>query len=157
VKWRVVALLAPLCIVTCRPAHAQTCTVSGTAVAFGTYAPFSGMGVTTTGTITVVCNPGLISLFITYTVTLSIGGGTSYALRSMGGATPRLKYQLYKDSADTQVWGDGSAGTFVVTDGYTLGLIFPITKMYTVYGVIAANTPYSVGSYTDPVVVTVTY
>jgi spore coat protein U-like protein len=131
--------------------------VSGTAVAFGPYAPFSNTTVTTTGTITVVCNPGLIALNINYTITLSVGGGASYALRSMGGATPRLRYQLYRDSALTQVWGDGSAGTFTVADSIPLGLIFPISKSYTVYGLIAANVPYSIGMYMDPIVITITY
>jgi spore coat protein U-like protein len=140
-----------------RPACAQTCTVSGTGVAFGTYTPFSGSGVTTTSTITVTCNPGVISLNLSYTIALGIGGGTSYALRSMGGPTPRLRYQLYRDSGYSQIWGDGSAGTFTVTDTISLGLIFPITRNYTVYGSIAANAAYSVGSYSDPVVVTVTY
>jgi spore coat protein U-like protein len=146
-----------LCAACCRPALAQTCTVSSTAVAFGNYAPLSGSGVTTTGTITVICNPGAVSIAVTYVIALSIGGGTSYAVRSMGGPTPRLRYQLYKDNAYSQIWGDGSAGTYTVSDGYLLGILFPITKTYTVYGSIAANTACSIGSYTDAVVVTITY
>ena len=76
---------------------------------------------------------------------LGIGGGSSYATRSMGGPSPRLSYQLYRDSAYSQVWGDGTAGTYTVTDGYLLGLIFPITKMYTVYGSIPASAVCGVG------------
>ena len=151
--------LALFCIVPWRHAHGQTCTVSSSAAAFGIYAPAPGAGtaVSTTATVTVVCNPGLITLNESYTIALSIGGGSSFALRSMGGPTPRLRYQLYRDSADTQVWGDGSAGTYTVTDGYTLGLIFPVTKTYTAYGVIAANTLAAVGTYTDTIILTLTY
>ena len=100
-----VAACVLLCAFIIQPARAQTCTVSGTGVAFGIYAPLSGSGVTTTATITVTCNPGVISIFVSYTIALSIGGGSSYALRSMGGPTPRLQYQLYRDSAYSQVWG----------------------------------------------------
>ena len=152
-----IAVFVFLCAGVCRPAFAQTCSVSGTGVAFGTYVPSSGLGVTTTGTITVTCNPGVISLLVSYTIALSIGGGSSYALRSMGGTPVRLSYQLYRDLGYSQVWGDGSAGTYTVTDGYLLGVILPIVRTYTVYGAIPANAPYSVGSYTDPIVVTITY
>ncbi len=151
--------LALFCLLPWRHAYGQTCTVSSTAAAFGNYAPAPGAGtaVSTTATVTVVCNPGVISLLVTYTIALSIGGGSSYALRSMGGATPRLRYQLYRDSADTQVWGDGSAGTYTVSDSYTLGVLVPITRTYTAYGVIAANTLAAVGSYTDTIILTLTY
>jgi len=139
--------------------HAQTCTVSSTAAAFGTYAPLPGSGsaVSTTATVTVVCNPGVISVNISYVIAFSIGGAASYATRSMGGASPRLRYQLYRDSGDTQIWGDGTAGTYTVADGYTLGLILPITRTYTAYGLIAANTPAAVGMYTDTIMITLTY
>ncbi len=158
-KNAVFAALILLCLVMWQPAQAQSCTVSSTAAAFGNYAPFPGAGsaVSTTATVTATCNPGLLSVNVSYVITFSIGGAASYALRSMGGATPRLRYQLYKDSADTQVLGDGSAGTFTIADGYTLGLIFPITKTYTAYGLIAANTLAAVGMYTDTIVMTITY
>lgn len=153
-----IAVFVLLCAGACRPAYAQLCSVSNTGVAFGTYTPLSGSGVTTTGTITVTCNPtGSISILVSYTISLSIGGGSSYALRSMGGPAIRLRYQLYRDVAYSQIWGDGTAGTYTVTDGYLLGIVLPVVKTYTVYGAIPANAAYSVGSYTDPVIVTVTY
>jgi len=157
VRHALLAALGLVCLLAWRPAHAQTCTTSSTAAAFGTYAPLSGVGVSTTATITVTCNPGVVSVNESYTIALSIGGASSYATRSMGGPTPRLRYQLYRDSADTQIWGDGTAGTYTVTDGYTLGLIFPVTRTYTVYGVIPANAAAAIGSYTDTVVITLTY
>jgi spore coat protein U-like protein len=155
----VILALALLCILPWRHAHGQTCTVSSTAAAFGNYAPAPGAAtaVSTTATVTVVCNPGVVTLTESYTIALSIGGGSSFALRSMGGATPRLRYQLYRDSADTQIWGDGTAGTYTVADSYQLGIVFPVTRTYTAYGVIAANTLAAVGMYTDTIILTLTY
>jgi spore coat protein U-like protein len=159
VRNAILVALVLFCAMVWQPAQAQTCAVSSTALAFGTYAPFPGGGsaISTTATVTVVCNPGLLSVNVSYTISFSIGGGTSYALRSMGGPTPRLRYQVYRDNGDTQIWGDGTAGTFTVTDGYGLGLIFPITKTYTAYGAIAANTVAAIGSYADTIVMTITY
>jgi spore coat protein U-like protein len=159
VRRYLISILGFFCLLSWQHAHAQTCTVSSSAAAFGTYAPAPGAGtaVSTTATVTVVCNPWVITLTESYTIALSIGGGSSYALRSMGGPTPRLRYQLYRDNAATQIWGDGSAGTYTVSDSYTLGVIFPITRTYTAYGVIAANTLAAVGMYTDTIMITLTY
>ena len=136
--------------------RAQTCTASTQPVAFGMYQPLSGTTATTTGTVTVVCQ-ATVSLLVAYTVALSVGGGTSFAARSMGGMSPRLGYQLYRDSAFSQVWGDGTNGTFTVTNGYLLSVLVPVTTNASVYGRIAASQLVNVGSYTDAVMVTVNY
>jgi spore coat protein U-like protein len=148
-------------------AVAQTFSVSATGMAFGAYQPLSGSTVTTTATVTVTCTPpgGVISiaLLVPYTVTLSIGGGSSFAARSMGGANPRLGYQIYTDAGYSTVWGDGTAGTSIQSNTCIIGtnllgtLLSPIPTNYTAYGRILAGTSASVGTYTDMITVTVTY
>ena len=138
----------------------QSCTVSGTAMAFGsTYQPLTGVALGTTSTVTVVCSPGLIVVNLTPVVTLGPGGSGSQTARRMSTATPvrTLAYQIYKDMGHTQIWGDGTGGTFTNSTTTTLGLLFPITNTYTAYGLISTNTPGAVGVYTDMVLVTVTY
>lgn len=140
------------------PAHGQTCMASTAPIAFGNLFSNSATAISTTGTVTVTCNPGVLTIGVNYTVTLSVGGGGSlYANRSMGNTGPRLKYQIYTDSARTMIWGDGSAGTSFISDGYTIGILFPITRNYTSYGLIPAAQIVSVGMFTDMVVVTLTY
>lgn len=141
------------------PAMAQatvTCTASATAVAFGVYNPFSSSPLNTTGTVTVTCSTTFIDS-VSYTVSLSIGGGSSYAGRRMNSGSNLLPYQLYKDAASSQIWGDGSGGTS--TNTYS-GILFfaPITNNHTVYGRIpASQTTVIPGSYTDTITVTVSY
>ena len=136
-------------------ARAQSCTASTAAVVFGNYQPHSGSAVTTTGTVSVTCQTLIVGT-VSYSIALSVGGGSSFAARSMGAVSPRLGYQLYKDLAMSQVWGDGSAGTFTVSDSYFL-ILFPVTKNYTVYGKIPGGENGGVGTYTDSVGVVVTY
>jgi spore coat protein U-like protein len=69
-----------------------------------------------------------------------------------GGNT--LNYNLYRDSARSQVWGDGSGSTFTVT-GTGSGLLTASTL--TVYGDIAAAQDKPPGTYTSTITVTVTY
>jgi spore coat protein U domain-containing protein, fimbrial subunit CupE1/2/3/6 len=67
-----------------------------------------------------------------------------------------LNYSLYTTAADTTVWGDGTAGTGTVSDSYTaIGL--SETKTYNVFGLLPALQTVGVGSYTDTVMVAVTY
>jgi spore coat protein U-like protein len=142
-------------------AWGQTCTVSATAMAFGnTYQPLVGTALATTSTVTITCNPGLIVINLTPVVTLGPGGSGSQTARRMSTTTTpvrNLTYQIYKDTGHTQIWGDGTGGTFTNSTTIGLGLIFPITQTYTAYGYILPNTPGSVGVYSDMVQVIVTY
>ena len=150
-------LLAALCVAPAGAAWCQTCSVAATGLAFGSYQPLSGAATNSTATITVTCNPGVISLLVSYQIQLSAGSGGSFAARSMGSGGSRLSYQLYSDAAETQIWGDGTAGTVTVSDGYTLGLISPIVRTYSCYGNIPAAQRVGTGSYTDTITVLLSY
>jgi len=87
--------------------------------------------------------------------TLALDGGLSAATNpaqrkmTLGGQT--ITYGLYQDSARSQPWGD-TAGTNTVA-GTGSGL----TQSFTVYGRVPAQATPGPGSYTDTVVVTLSY
>jgi spore coat protein U-like protein len=160
-RWRSSAALGFATLLACASPPAQallvSCTTSAGGVAFGTYPPFSASPTDSTGTVTVTCTPFLVGLLVSYTIALSTGNGGNYASRSMSSGVSTLQYQLYTDSARTTVWGDGSAGTAMISDDYTIALLVPVTRNYTVYGRIPALQSASPGAYGDTIVVTVTY
>ena len=125
---------------------AVLCTTSATTVAFGTVA-FSA--VNSTGTVTVNCIGSA-----SFTVALSTGGSGSFSPRNMGSGTNRLQYNLYTDSAHTQVWGDGTSGT--VTNNSSFGLLGG-TVTFTSFGQVPAQSAPAPGTYTDTITVTVSY
>lgn len=130
-------------------AHAN-CSVSATNVAFGTYDPFSGSALDSTGTVTVDCG----TLTSTqYTVSLSTGGNGTYFPRAMNSGGNTLPYNLYTDSAHTTIWGDGSGATATVSGSASLGN----PKNHTVYGRIPGGENPVVGSYADSITATVTF
>jgi spore coat protein U-like protein len=138
-------------------ASLASCTVSGSGINFGLYNPLAGGDSTTSGNITTNCSLLLgISLLVVYTVSLSAGNGT-FAQRQMQSGSSKLYYNLFSNSADTNVWGDGSAGTSTVTDGYLLGL-GGNPRSYDVYGKIpAGQSMVGAGSYNDTVVITIAF
>lgn len=131
------------------PAWAQaqestTCTVSSSGVNFGSYDVFSTTPDDITGSITVSC-----SASTSYSIALSAGYG-SFATRTLTNGSHTLDYNLYTNSTLTTVWGDGSAGTSTVSGTAA-------SQTYTVYGSVPAQQNVTVGSYSDVIVVTLTF
>ena len=130
----------------------NNCTISAGALSFGTYDTVSGSAVDSTATLSVACTEGASS-----TITLGQGanadtGSTDAApLRRMAAGAERLSYSLFQDTGRTTAWGN-TAGTGV---GYTASS--SAASNQTVYGRIAASQDVPAGSYTDTVVVTVTF
>lgn len=123
-----------------------TCTVSATNLAFGVY---TGVQATGTTAISVSCTNTTA-----YQVGLNAGttSGATVTTRQMTGPSAALlSYALYRDAARTQNWGN-TAGTDTVSgtgDGNT--------RSITVYGNVPAGQYVTPGSYSDTIVVTVTY
>lgn len=140
-----VAIAAPL---------SAACTVSTAGVAFGTYNPFSGTADTATGSVTVACTAGAGSG--PYTLSLSIGGGASYAARAMTSGANMMAYQLYDDAGRTIIWGDGTGGSAVVNGVDTVPNSGG-SSIYQIYGRVAAGLVVAPGSYADTVTVTISY
>jgi len=134
----------------------QNCSVSATAVNFGTYNPLSGSAAQSTGTVTVNCQVLLVGLFVSWTVTLSTGSSGNYVARHLQSGANSLSYNLYTNAARTSVWGDGTNGTSVVSANPFL-IVGSNTVNYTVYGGIPAAQDPPAGNYTDTLTVTMTY
>ena len=136
-----------------------SCTaVTASGVAFGTYNPTAATALTSTGTVTVTCNVLTGLPANTVTIDLSTGASNSYSTRTLSSGTGTLNYNLYVDSADTQIWGNGSGGS--VTETLTVGSLTSVGLVMataTVYGLVPALQDPSPGSYTDTITVTVNY
>ena len=149
-------VLAP--IPEARAAVIFTCTVSATGIAFGNYNPLSSTGDSAVGSWTVTCNAtGSGSATVAGTLTLSTGFSGSYAARKMKSGTNALQYNIYLTPSYAQIIGDGSAGTFAPSDSGTVtaGQVYQVTG--NMYGFMPPSQDVPAGSYTDSIVVTVTY
>lgn len=142
------------------PAYATvSCTVAATGPAFGIYNPLATAAAQTTGKVTVTCS--LLSgaaTTVTPSVDLSAGSSGTFASRTMLSGTQVLNYNIYWSTAYTQVWGDGTGGSF--PGGTTLSLS-PLQPTQSASGTMYAQAPAlqnaGAGSYVDTVVVTVSY
>jgi spore coat protein U-like protein len=128
------------------------CTISATAVNFGAYDVFAAPPDDAVGTVTYRCGAPDRNV----SITLSTGGSGSYAARQLRPAAgpDRLNYNLYRDAARTQIWGDGTGGTTYFFIGNP-----PNNQNInlTVYGRIPASQDVTVGGYTDTVIVTINF
>ncbi|MFN2446741.1 MAG: spore coat U domain-containing protein [Vicinamibacterales bacterium] len=128
----------------------QACVVTGGTLAFGSYDPTAGANVDQTGTFQVACTKGSTGV----TIGLGLGANASGAQRRMTNGTDFLNYELYKEAARTNIWGN--AGTALVSYA-------PVTTSgqttFTAFGrVPSGQTNVGVGAtYTDTVVITVTF
>jgi len=128
---------------------ASNCLVSATTLNFGSTGLLN-TNVDATNSINVRCTPGT-----PWTVALNAGSGAggTVSLRKMtasGGAT--VAYTIYRNSGRTEVWGDGTSGTFTVTGTGTGS-----AQAQTGYGRVPSQSTPGPALYTDTIVVTVTY
>lgn len=119
-------------------------------VAFGNYDPTSATPNNATGTIPVTCTNGT-----TYNIGLGAGtfAGATVTTRRMTGVPPGtpLSYFLYRDAGRTLNWG-----TTIGTD--TVALTGTgVAQSTTVYGQIPALQAVTAGTYSDTVLITVTF
>jgi spore coat protein U-like protein len=131
------------------------CAVSASTVPFGAYNPASVSATDATGTVTVTCTV-LVGIAMSWTVQLSRGVSATYSPRTLANGGKSLSYNLYTTNARTVIWGDGSAGTSVISDSVFLA-IGTHAFNYTIYGRIPPLQDVKSGSYSDSIVVTVTY
>lgn len=120
------------------------CSVNASTVAFGNYDVFAATPTDSTGNISVTCDTST-----SYSIALSAGSGTISA-RALTGTSSTLYYNLYTDPARTLVWGDGTAGSTTVSNTAVSG-------SHTVYGRIPAGQNVTAGTYSDTLVITVTF
>ena len=126
---------------------ATNCAVNASTLNFGSVGVLRS-AVDATSSVTVTCTNAL-----PYTIALDGGlsGASNPSQRVMSQASQSITYGLYRDSARAQPWGD-SVGTNAAA-GSGSGL----AQTLTVYGRVPAQTTPSPGTYSDTVVVTISY
>jgi spore coat protein U-like protein len=143
------------------------CTISTSAVAFGSYDPIGlnqSADLNSIGTITIACVKGTAP-----TIGLNLGGNASGSTRRMQNTTTPgnfLPYELYQPSGSapnapctfpgTTVWGDGGA-TNPNPSFNTGSAPNKNARTYNVCGTIAAGQNPLIGNYQDTVVATVNF
>ena len=124
----------------------NACTLNVTGVNFGSYDVFSKTPLNSTGNIDVNCPSG-----VGYSMALTAGGGT-HTQRVMNSGAHRLNYNLYTAANRAVVWGDATSGT-VTVNGTGIG----VNVNHGVYGRISALQNVYPGSYSDIIIVELTF
>ena len=124
----------------------ESCSVNSPTLAFGSITDLS-VATTATATLSVTCTFGL-----DYTIGLDDGANYASSTRNMIDSTHLLAYELHRDAARTQVWGDAVVGDRATGTGNGGS-----ADSHTVYGRVPAqiNTAYAGTAYTDTVGITV--
>jgi spore coat protein U-like protein len=156
--------LAVLLIIGSSVAHAGSCTVSSTGLAFGAYQPLTfaskltSIDVTSTATVSMVCSG--ITGGGSYTISLgagAYGGGDRISTRYMNNATnggDYMIYNIYTVPTYQTVWGNGTIGSLI---GGTLPT-GDSSPSHTVYGKIpAGQNTLKAGTFSDTVTITLIY
>jgi spore coat protein U-like protein len=128
----------------------STCTITSTDLGFGNYDPLVAHSATpldANGSVTIRCTKGTNS-----TVGLNLGTSPSGAIRRMSGGGDFLQYQLYKENARTNVWGD--SGADLVNPGVSPSMA---PRVLTVYGRVFAAQDVTSGGYADTIQATITF
>ena len=140
-----ISFLIPLAFaLTAQQGHA--CTLNVTGVNFGSYDVFSNSALDSTGNIDVNCPNG-----VGYSMALSAGSGV-HTQRVMISGAHRLNYNLYTAANRAVIWGDATSGT-VTVNGTGNG----VSVNYGVYGRIPALQNVHAGSYSDIIIVELTF
>jgi spore coat protein U-like protein len=138
----------------CSPAQAGSCvfTLSGsTLVDFGTYFSLGGDR-DQQGNVQLTCTPTGLEVIVSYTLQVGPGLSGNALDRRMYHGSSSLRYNLFKDAARTQVLGDGSSGTGVVTANCVA-----LCAAVPVYGRLYGAQGGPAGAYADAVNVTVNF
>ncbi len=128
-------------------AASAICTLSATNVAFGVV---TGATVTAAGQVTLHCTG---NGNVNYSLSLSTGSSGSYTLRRMTSGANRISYNLFTDTARTQIWGDGTGGSTTVTGQLKFQGVGNLTIPISVYGTYPVQPLPAPGSYADTITV----
>lgn len=139
-------------------ADAASCTITSPTLNFGGYDPLLATNDDSTAVVRVSCTRTILpSERVNYTLTSSIGNGPSYAARRMVSGVEILNYNVYRNAARTQVWGNGTGGSFVITGSFNLNNAAPRNRNHVLYGRIPPLQDAAAGAYGDTLVVTLTF
>lgn len=126
-----------------------SCSVTTAALAFGTIGTPLGANQDAQSNVNITCGNGA-----PYSISLNQGSGTgaTVAARLLTSGANTLSYALYLDSSRSQLWGDSTHGTSVVS-----GVGSGTTQALTVYGRIPTGSSPAAGTYNDTITVTVSF
>jgi len=139
------------------PGQANTataaCSVSTTPVNFGSYNVLSQAALDAASGITVNCDESPPP-----TVEISIGPSPHSGVfdprkMKLAGGSELISYNLFIDSARTQIWGNGSGSTFTLTKKVLKNQPW----ISTVYGRIPPKQDVSIGTYNETLTVTIVW
>jgi spore coat protein U-like protein len=133
-------------VLTVRVTVQEACSIAGSTIDFGTYSAGQQAALDAQGAVSYSgCAAG------TLTIALDGGGAGTTANRAMtNGSGGSLNYQLFRNSARSQVWGSGAEAQQVV-------LLVPGAGNVPVYGRIPGSQNVAAGAYSDTVNVTLTF
>lgn len=142
-------------------ARAVTCSAATTSVAFGAYNVFSATNDDSTGTVVVTCTKTASdpsgTITVTYEIELGPGSSGNVSQRTMQSGANALNYNLYTNTARSQLWGNGVDAPSV-SNNFSLSNGTPSrNRSHTVYGRIPPLQDAAVGNYLDNVLVTIQY
>jgi spore coat protein U-like protein len=141
-------------------ASALDCLVSATGVAFGVYDVALATPTDSVGSLTVRCvyqDGGATR--VSYTVALSTGNSGTYAQRQMRSGTSTLNYNLFDSATYARMWGNGTAGSALMSGSLIVnrGNFATNEAVHPIYGRIPAQQSADSGTYSDQVLVTLTF
>ena len=134
-------------------AWAGSCSFStsgGTLVDFGLYIALGG-DLNKQGNVSFNCLPTGLELLVNYTVTIGSGLSGNALERRLYQGAGSLRYNLFRDAARTQVFGDGSSGTATAAGSCVALCTVPV------YGRLYGAQTGTAGGYADAVTVTINF
>jgi spore coat protein U-like protein len=131
-----------------------SCTASTSSLSFGSYDPAAAAPRDATALVSVDCS-GVVALFGLIEIRAGAGTSGNQLQRTLVRSGTALKYNLYADSARTQVLGDGTGSTTTLTASLNGLLLF--STSVPVFGRVPTDQWVPSGTYVDTVVITVQY
>ena len=144
-------MFSVLLVVAVAGAAEAACTLSSTAVSFGSYDVFSTSPLDSTGSITYNCTSGGGT---NITISLNKGGASTFNPRRMLKGGVALNYNLYREAARTNIWGDGTGGTQTYNNPSAPA---DTNVTVTIYGRIPAQQDVTAGSYSNSILATANF
>jgi spore coat protein U-like protein len=111
---------------------------------------FNGTNLDSTGRITYRCNATAANI----TIGLTKGLSSTFNPRLMSKGAEVLGYNLYRNAARTNIWGDGTSGTAVYTRANPPN---NSNVNVTVYGRVPAGQDVSAGTFSDTVTAVINF
>ena len=125
------------------------CSISATGLAYGDYVSFHRSHRDSRATISVSCTGAPMSS-LSYSIKLSGGLEDTFHPRRMRFKSFHMDYNLFRNSARSEVWGDGTASTELVTAEFTIPASGgPVRRDHSVFGRLFAGQNIPPGQYSD--------